>query len=198
MTKKTTKKTSGASVKASSKAKTFAQARPAGGAYTSKVIEHFQKPHNYGRMEDPDGVGKVGNTVCGDVMWLYIRVGAKNKKEIIKEIKFETFGCVAAIATSSVITDMATGLTLEEALAIDKGSIVKELGGLPPIKLHCSVLAADALAEAIYDFLTKNKRPIPSSLEEKHKRISGEKSQIEKKYKDWIDIEEGIQKKRCE
>ena len=87
MTKKTTKKTSGASVKASSKAKTFAQARPAGGAYTSKVIEHFQKPHNYGRMEDPDGVGKVGNTVCGDVMWLYIRVGAKNKKEAEERVQ---------------------------------------------------------------------------------------------------------------
>lgn len=172
-----------------------AQARPVGGAYTERVIEHFQKPHNYGKMENPDGIGKVGNTVCGDVMWLYIRVKKTKGREIIADIKFETFGCVAAIATSSVITDMAKGKTLAEAMDISKQSIVKELGGLPPIKLHCSVLAADALAEAIYDYLTKSGRPIPTVLEEKHTRISGEKKEIEKKYKDWIDIEEGIQKK---
>jgi nitrogen fixation NifU-like protein len=186
---------SGVPTKAKPKGEAFAQARPMGGAYTQTVIEHFQKPHNYGKMEDPDGVGKVGNTVCGDVMWLYIRVGKTKGKEIIADVKFETFGCVAAIATSSVITDMAKGKILADALAIDKQSIVKQLGGLPPIKLHCSVLAADALAEAIYDYMTKNKRAIPADLEEKHRRISVEKEEIEKKYKDWIDIEEGIQKK---
>jgi nitrogen fixation NifU-like protein len=166
-----------------------------GSVYTNKVIGHFQSPHNYGKMENPDGIGKVGNIVCGDVMWLYIKVG-KNAggKEIVKDVKFETFGCVAAIATSSVITDMAKGKTLQAALKIDKAGIVKELGGLPPIKLHCSVLAADALLEAIFDYYQKNGRAIPADIEEKHARISAEKNQIEEKYKDWVDIEEGLHK----
>ena len=169
-----------------------------GGAYTEKVIRHFQTPHNYGKMENPDGIGKVGNIVCGDVMWLYIKVGkSDSKKEIIQDIKFETFGCVAAIATSSAITDMAKGKTLDAALKIDKAGIVKELGGLPPVKLHCSVLAADALAEAIYDYFQKKERAIPKGLEEKHKRIAAEKKVIEEKYKDWVDIEEKIQSKRA-
>jgi len=169
-----------------------------GGAYTDKVIRHFQTPHNYGKMENPDGVGKVGNIVCGDVMWLYVKIGRNAaKKEIVQDIKFETFGCVAAIATSSAITDMAKGKTLEAALKIDKAGIVKELGGLPPVKLHCSVLAADALAEAIYDYYQKKERVIPKDLEEKHQRIAAEKKIIEEKYKDWVDIEEKIQSKRA-
>ena len=178
------------------------------GIYTKKVIKHFENPHNYGKMKNPDGVGKVGNPVCGDVMWLYIRIGKNknlasgknlvssrslgNKKgeEIIRDIKFETFGCVAAIATSSVITDLAKGKTLEEALKIEKNKIVRSLGGLPPIKLHCSVLAADALVEAIYDYLLKQKRKIPKELEEKHKGIGKEKDFINKRYKKWTGIEE--------
>lgn len=169
-----------------------------GGAYTDKVIRHFQTPHNYGKMESPDGIGKVGNIVCGDVMWLYVKIGKNaSKKEIVQDIKFETFGCVAAIAASSAITDMAKGKTLEAALRIDKAGIVKELGGLPPVKLHCSVLAADALAEAIYDYYQKKERAIPKDLEEKHKRIAAEKKIIEEKYKDWVDIEEKIQSKRA-
>jgi nitrogen fixation NifU-like protein len=156
-------------------------------------MEHFKAPHNYGKIADPDGIGKVGNLVCGDVMWLYIKV-AKNKagKEIIKDIKFETFGCVAAIATSSAITDIAKGMSLEKAALINKQEIVDQLGGLPPIKLHCSVLAADALAEAIYDFYTKQKRPIPVELEAKHQRIQKEKDVVEEKYKDWTQKEEEI------
>lgn len=163
------------------------------GMYTADVMEHFAKPHNYGKIKDPDGVGKVGNIFCGDVMWLYIKV-AKNKtgEEIVKDIKFETFGCVAAIATSSAITDLAKGKTLQDAVAIDKQEIVQSLGGLPPIKLHCSVLAADALAEAIYDYYQKQKRPIPAELEEKHTRIKKEKKIVEEKYKDWIKKEEEI------
>ena len=144
--------------------------------FTPKVIKYFRKPHNYGRMKNPDGVGKVGNPVCGDVMWLYIRV-EKNKKgeEIIKDIKFETFGCVAAVATSSVITDLAKGKTLKEAMKINREKIVKSLGGLPPIKVHCSVLAAGALSEAIYDYLSKNKKEIPKEIESLHRRIEKEK-----------------------
>lgn len=127
--------------------------------YTKKVMEHFQKPHNYGRIKNPDGVCCVGNPTCGDVLCLYIKV-AKNKKgqECIKDIKFETFGCAAAISTSSVITDLAKGKTLKDALKIDNKKIVKSLGGLPLIKIHCSVLGAQALKKAIQDYLSKNDR----------------------------------------
>jgi nitrogen fixation NifU-like protein len=146
------------------------------GPYTKEVINHFKNPHNYGRIKNPDGLGKVGNPICGDVMWLYIKVKKDKGKEIIKDIKFETFGCVAAISTSSVITDLAKGKTLEEALKIDKSKVNKALGGLPPIKIHCSMLAADALTEAIYDYSLKNKRPISKKLQEMHKKIrKGEK-----------------------
>jgi len=126
------------------------------GPYTKKVFECFNNPKNYGRMKNPDGVGKVGNPVCGDVMWLYIKVG-KNKKgeEIISDIKFETFGCVAAIATSSILTQLAKGKTLKEAVKIDKKKIIDSLGGLPPIKIHCSVLAASALNKAIENYASK-------------------------------------------
>jgi len=133
---------------------------------------------------------------CGDVMWLYIKVGKDRKgREIIKDIKFETFGCVAAIATSSVITDLAKGKTLRKALKIDRNQIVKSLGGLPPIKIHCSVLAAGALSEAIYDYLSKNKKEISKELEEIHRRIEKEKKEIKERYKEWIKIEEEMHKK---
>ncbi|PIS39747.1 MAG: iron-sulfur cluster assembly scaffold protein, partial [Candidatus Nealsonbacteria bacterium CG08_land_8_20_14_0_20_38_20] len=153
------------------------------GPYTKKVMEHFKNPHNCGRMKNPDGVGKVGNVICGDVLWLYIKVG-KNKKgrEIIKDIKFETFGCVAALATSSVITDLAKGKTIEDALKISRQDIVKSLGGLPAIKLHCSVLAADALSEALYDYFVKNKREIPKELEDKHRTAEKAKKEIGERY----------------
>lgn len=163
--------------------------------YTQKVIEHFKNPHNYGRMKNPDGFGQVGNIVCGDVMWLYIKVG-KNKKgeEIIEDIKFKTLGCAAAIATSSIITDLAKGKTLKGALEISKDKVTKSLGGLPPVKIHCSVLATDALAEAIYDYFSKNKKPIPKELQEQHNRIKKEKELIKEKYKDWIETEEKMEK----
>lgn len=163
--------------------------------YTKKVMQHFQNPHNSGKMKNPDGVGKVGNIVCGDVMWLYIKVGRNRKKEeIIKGIKFETFGCVAAIATSSIITNLAKGKTLKQAMELNRNEIVKSLEGLPPVKLHCSVLAADALYEAIYDYLSKNKRPISKEFEKRHKRIIKDKKIIEGKYKDWIKTEEELHK----
>jgi len=163
--------------------------------YTKKVLKHFRKPYNYGKIRNPDGIGKVGNIVCGDVMWLYIKIGKnKIKEEIIKDAKFETFGCVAAIATSSVITNLAKGKTLNEAIKITKDEIVKSLGGLPPIKLHCSVLAVDALLEAIYDYLSKRKREIPQELKIQHQRIQKEKQLIEEKYKEWIEAEEMLQR----
>ena len=124
--------------------------------YAKKVMEIFRKPHNMGEIKDADGIGKVGNVICGDVMEIFIKVG-KNKKgeEIIKDTKVKTFGCVAAIATSSILTDMIKGKTLEEAKKIGKLDIAKELGGLPPIKMHCSVLSHEALAKAIEDYENK-------------------------------------------
>lgn len=126
--------------------------------YTKKVIEHFRSPKNYGKMKNPDGLGKVGNPICGDILWLYIKV-AQNKKgeEIIKDIRFRTLGCPAAIATSSIITELAKGKTITQALKIKRDEIVKALGGLPKIKFHCSVLAVDALKKAIQNYLSKKK-----------------------------------------
>ena len=149
--------------------------------YSKKVIQHFNKPHNYGKMRNPDGVGQVGNMVCGDVMKLYIKV-AQNKKgqDIIKDIKFATFGCLAAIASSSMLTDLVKGKTLEQAVNFNREEIVKELGGLPPIKVHCSVLAGDALIEAIHDYLIKNKKLVPKALNERHIKLAKEKQEIEK------------------
>lgn len=156
------------------------------GIYTKKVIKHFRNPHNYGKIDKPDGVGKAGNIYCGDVMYLYIKVGVGKKgKEIIEDIKFETYGCAAAIATSSVITDLVKGKTLKEAINIDKNKIVNSLGGLPPIKVHCSILATEGLIEAIYDYLSKNRKEIPEDLQKKHKQIQKSKEIIEKRYEKW-------------
>lgn len=119
--------------------------------YTEKLMEHFRNPKNMGKIENADGVGKVGNPVCGDVMHLYIKV----KDNRIEDIKFETFGCAAAIGTSSMITELAKGKTIEEAMKIENKDIVESLDGLPPVKLHCSVLAADALKAAIKDYQNK-------------------------------------------
>lgn len=119
--------------------------------YSEKVMEHFRNPRNVGEIKDADGIGRVGNPVCGDLMEIQIKV----ENNILKDVKFKTFGCGSAIATSSMITEMAKGKTLEEALKITRGDVAGELGGLPPIKMHCSNLAADALHAAIKDYMTK-------------------------------------------
>jgi nitrogen fixation protein NifU and related proteins len=126
--------------------------------YSEKVMEHFKSPHNLGEIKDADGIGKIGNPTCGDIMWCYIKVG-KNKRgeEILKDIKVKTFGCVAAIATSSMITDLAMGKTLEEAKKITRDNVKDALQGLPPIKVHCSNLSADALHKAIEDYENRKK-----------------------------------------
>ncbi len=121
--------------------------------YTGKVMEHFTNPRNVGEIENADGVGEVGNMKCGDIMRIYIKV---NDQDIIEDVKFRTFGCGAAIATSSVVTEMVKGKTLDEALEITNKKVAEELGGLPENKMHCSNLAADALHKAIEDL--KNKR----------------------------------------
>jgi len=119
--------------------------------YTEKVMEHFRNPRNMGEIPDADGVGTVGNPVCGDLMTIYIKV----KDNKLEDVKFKTFGCGAAIATSSMITELAKGKTLDEAMKITRGDVADSLGGLPPIKMHCSNLAADGLHAAIQDYLKK-------------------------------------------
>jgi len=116
--------------------------------YSEKVMEHFRNPRNMGEIPDADGVGTVGNPVCGDMMTVYIKV----RDNHIEDIKFKTFGCGAAIATSSMVTELAKGKTLEEAKKIGRSNVAESLGGLPKVKMHCSNLAADALHAAIEDY----------------------------------------------
>lgn len=125
--------------------------------YSKKVLEHFTHPHNQGIMKNPSGTGIVGNPVCGDLMKIYIKVKKdKRQGELIQDIKFETLGCASAIATSSMITDLTKGKSIKDALKISRNDVAEHLEGLPPIKMHCSNLAADALHAAIEDY--KNKR----------------------------------------
>ncbi len=126
--------------------------------YSKEVMKRFQHPKNVGEIKNPDGVGKVGNPRCGDLMWVYIKVGRKNGKEIIKSIKVKTFGCVAAIASSDMLCEIAKGKSLDEALKIKKDDIIKRLGRLPLLKIHCSVLAQEALQKAIEDYKKKGKK----------------------------------------
>jgi nitrogen fixation NifU-like protein len=126
--------------------------------YSKKVVEQFLHPKNMGFIKDADGVGKVGNIVCGDQMTLYIKVKDKKGKKIIDDIKFESFGCAAAIATSSMITEMAKGKEIGEAMKLKRDDVAQELGGLPPIKMHCSNMAAQALHKAIEDYKCKIKK----------------------------------------
>lgn len=121
------------------------------GLYSEKVLEHFRNPRNLGEMKDPDGVATVGNPICGDTMRLFIKV----KDDKIDDIKFLTLGCAAALASSSMLTTMVKGKPLSEAEKISKVAVAEALGGLPPQKIHCSVLAADALKKAIEDYRKK-------------------------------------------
>ena len=120
--------------------------------YSTKVMDHFNNPRNVGEMDSPDGTGHVGNPVCGDIMEIYIKV----EGNIITDVKFKTFGCGAAIATSSMVTEMVKGKSLEDALKISNKAVAEALGGLPAIKIHCSVLAEEALSSAIDDYITKH------------------------------------------
>lgn len=144
--------------------------------YNKKVMKYFLKPKNVGNMKNPDGLGKVGNMQCGDIMHVFIKV----KNDRIKDIKFQTLGCPAAIATSSVVTELAKNKTIDKAMKITNKDVIKKLGTLPSIKYHCSLLAEEALGEAIYGYLNKNKKKIPKKLELKHKKIMV----IEKKFKE--------------
>ena len=140
-----------------------------------------------GKLADYSAIGKVGNIVCGDVMWLYIKVERDDEgRDVIKDISWETFGCTAAIATSSMVSELAKGKTIEEAIAITNQDVAKELGGLPPVKMHCSALAADALNEAIYNYLTQRSEEIPAPLQKRHERIAKEVAALEKRYQAFL------------
>lgn len=119
--------------------------------YTEKVMDHFTNPRNVGEIENANGVGEVGNAKCGDIMRIYLDV----EGDIIKDVKFKTFGCGAAVATSSMVTEMVKGKTIDEAMVISNAAVAEALGGLPPAKMHCSNLAADALHKAIEDYKEK-------------------------------------------
>ena len=122
--------------------------------YSEKVMDHFQNPRNVGEIKDADGVGEVGNPVCGDMMTFYVKI----KDNKLEDVKFKTFGCGAAIAVSSMVSEMAKGKTVDDALKITNASVAQELGGLPPNKMHCSNLGADALHKAIENYKQKSGR----------------------------------------
>ncbi|PIV65021.1 MAG: iron-sulfur cluster assembly scaffold protein [Candidatus Nealsonbacteria bacterium CG01_land_8_20_14_3_00_12] len=164
--------------------------------YSKEVMKHFIHPQNVGKMKNYDGLGKAGNLKCGDIMYLYIKVGKdEGGKEIIKNISFETFGCTIAIANTSLLTTMVKGKTLKEALKITKEDLLKRFGRVPLVKIHCSLLAVDALGEAIYDYLSKNKKPIPKELRERHERVERDKEIIEIRHKELVEIEEELHQK---
>ncbi|NLN83105.1 MAG: Fe-S cluster assembly scaffold protein NifU [Firmicutes bacterium] len=120
--------------------------------YTDKVMDHFQNPRNMGKIDNPSAVGEVGNATCGDIMRIYLDI----EEDVIKDVKFQTYGCGAAIATTSIMTELVKGKKLEDALKVTNANVAEELGGLPPVKMHCSNLAADALQAAIEDYKNKN------------------------------------------
>lgn len=121
--------------------------------YSDKVLDHFTNPRNVGEIQDADGVGEVGNAKCGDIMKIYLKI---NENDIIEDVKFKTFGCGAAIATSSMATELVLGKSVEEALKLTNQAVAEALDGLPPVKMHCSVLAEEALRSAIADYYRKN------------------------------------------
>jgi nitrogen fixation NifU-like protein len=131
--------------------------------YSKEVMKNYMNPKNLGEIKNADGIGKVGNPVCGDVMWLYIKVKKEKGKEIISDIKFKTFGCAAAIATSSMITQLAKGKTIQEAEKITRNDVAESLNGLPPVKMHCSNLSSDALRAAIKDYESKRSERVRAS-----------------------------------
>ena len=164
--------------------------------YSKEIIKHFKNPKNVGKIKKPSGWGQAGNIVCGDIMTIYLKIGENKKGEkIIKDIRFETLGCVVAIANTSLLTSLIKGKTIKEALSFKKEDLIKRLGQpLPPFKIHCSVLAVDALKEAIYDYFKKEKIEISEDLEKEHQRITKTKEELEKRYKGFQSFEKEILK----
>ncbi len=129
--------------------------------YSEKVMDHFSNPRNVGEIEDASGVGTVGNAKCGDIMRIFLKI---DENDIITDVKFKTFGCGAAIATSSMATEMVMGKHIDEALKLTNKAVAEALGGLPPVKMHCSLLAEQAFKEAIEDYFHKTGRPLPEGF----------------------------------
>jgi len=164
-------------------------------SYSKEIIKHFKNPRNLGRIKNPDAVGEAGNIVCGDVMKIYLRIKEKNGKKIISDIKGEVFGCIVAVSNTSMLTTMVKGKSLEDALKIEKEELIERLGGrrkIPAFKIHCSILALDALHEAIYNYYKKNKIPMPKDLEKEHERIQKTLKAIEERHKEFIELERGL------
>ena len=138
-------------------------------SYSEKVMDHFLNPRNVGEIPDANGIGTVGNPVCGDIMKMYLKI----ENNIIVDIKFKTFGCGAAISTSSMVTEIVKGKTIEEALKVTNKAVAEALGGLPAIKMHCSVLAEEALRSALKDYYQKQGKPVP--FEDRGHTHEGEK-----------------------
>jgi len=136
--------------------------------YNPKVLEHYHNPRNIGEIEDADGVGVYLSDFCGDITKFWIKV----QGDKINDVKFKTQGCAASIASGSILTELVKGKTIEEVLRITKEDVAGALGGLPEQKIHCSLLATDALCDAIYDYLSKNRLPVPKGLSEKHDKIN--------------------------
>ena len=132
--------------------------------YSEKVMDHFTNPRNVGEIENADGVGVVGNAKCGDIMKIYLKI----ENDVITDCKFKTFGCGAAIATSSMATELIKGHTVEEALKLTNSVVVEALEGLPPVKVHCSVLAEEAVKTAVADYYTKIGKPVDFEIEKSH------------------------------
>ena len=130
--------------------------------YSDKVMDHFANPRNVGEIEDADGVGVVGNAKCGDIMKIYLKI---DENEVISDCKFKTFGCGAAIATSSMATELIKGKKVDEALKLTNSAVVEALEGLPPVKVHCSVLAEEAVKTAVADYYNKIGRPVDFEIE---------------------------------
>lgn len=124
--------------------------------YSEKVMDHFQNPRNVGKIADADGVGEVGNAKCGDIMKMYLKIDEQDGEKIISDVKFNTFGCGSAIATSSMATELIKGKKLDDALELTNRAVVEALDGLPPVKLHCSVLAEEAVKAAVKDYYDRN------------------------------------------
>jgi nitrogen fixation NifU-like protein len=137
--------------------------------YSEKVMDHFTNPRNVGEIVDASGIGTVGNPVCGDVMKMYLKI----EGDIIIDVKFKTFGCGAALATSSMVTEMVKGKSIEDALKVTNKAVAEALGGLPPVKLHCSVLAEEALRSALKDYYKRQGLPVP--FDDKEHKHEGEK-----------------------
>jgi nitrogen fixation NifU-like protein len=164
--------------------------------YSKTIIEHFKKPRNVGEIKNPNGEGQAGNIICGDVMKIYLKI-KKNKKgeEIIEDIKFKTLGCMVAIANTSLLTTMVKGKTIKQALEIRKEDLIKKLGKpLPATKIHCSLLALDALKEAIYDYYKRKNIEMPKELEKEHQRILKINQELEKRYIKYQNFEKEILK----